>query len=240
MSAQTKRNYVVIVAGGQGLRMGHDLPKQFIPIAGKPVLMHTLEAFVRWDEAVRIVLVLPEEQIQYWKMLCQEIGCTIEHQVTAGGQTRFHSVRNGLMAIEADTESSIGAVVGVHDGVRPFVSEALISRCFAAASSEGGAIPVVPVTDSLRYKPADGGAHSSVDRSAYFAVQTPQVFTLQTILNAYEQPYSELFTDDASVVEAAGGTVAMVEGSYDNIKLTTPADLKVAEWKLTQQQNEAL
>lgn len=232
------KKYVLIVAGGKGLRMGGDLPKQFIPVEGKPILMHTLEAFYRWDESAGLILVLPDDHQPYWKMLCKEIGCKVPHSVATGGETRFHSVRNGLQYLSDEMENSswcsADILVGVHDGVRPFVTPELITACFDGAAGEGAAIPVVPVIDSLREKSADGS--HPVDRSRFLAVQTPQVFRYELLWQAYNQPFSPLFTDDASVVEAMGEKITTVSGDPVNIKITTPFDLQIARsvmaWRL--------
>lgn len=224
------KKFVLIVAGGKGLRMGGELPKQFIPFAGKPVLMHTLEAFHRWDASAGLVLVLPEGHRAYWEMLCREIGCRTPHRIAPGGATRFESVRNGLALLEEEiTKASAGekVLIGVHDGVRPFVSADVIAACFEEAARSGAAVPVVPMIDSLRE--GDAAGSRPVDRSRYFAVQTPQVFDGALLRAAYRQPFSPRFTDDASVVEAMGEKVKMVAGSRENIKLTTPFDLRLAE-----------
>lgn len=229
------RKYVLIVAGGKGLRMGGDLPKQFIPLEGKPVLMHTLEAFYRWDSSAELVLVLPEDHQPYWKMLCREIGCKVPHRIANGGETRFHSVRNGLQFLSEEIENASGrnekVLVAVHDGVRPFVSPEVISACFEEAEKSGAAIPVMPMIDSLRETDANGS--HPVDRSRYFAVQTPQVFHSDVLLKAYGQDFSPLFTDDASVVEAMGQSIRLVTGNRENIKLTTPFDLLIAKGLLS-------
>ncbi len=229
------RKYVLIVAGGKGLRMGGDLPKQFIPLEGKPVLMRTLEAFYRWDSSAELVLVLPEDHQPYWKMLCREIGCKVPHRIANGGETRFHSVRNGLQflseEIENASERNEKVLVAVHDGVRPFVSPEVISACFEEAEKSGAAIPVMPMIDSLRETDANGS--HPVDRSRYFAVQTPQVFHSDVLLKAYGQDFSPLFTDDASVVEALGQSIRLVTGNRENIKLTTPFDLLIAKGLLS-------
>jgi len=223
--------YVIIVAGGRGLRMGADLPKQFIPVEGKPVLMYTLEAFSEWDSSAVLVLVLPEDHQEYWRMLCKEIGCKVSHHIVNGGETRFHSVRNGLeflseeLGVSPDRKEK--ALIAIHDGVRPFVAEEVIENCFVNAEQEGNAIPVIPVVDSLR-ELTDEGNHP-VNRADYFAVQTPQVFHSDILLRAYTQPYSKEFTDDASVVEAMGETISMVPGNRENIKITTPFDLLIAK-----------
>lgn len=225
------KKQILIVAGGKGLRMGGDLPKQFMPLQGKPLLMHTLEAFRRWDASAELVLVLPADHQPYWQMLCREIGCGVPHSVATGGETRFHSVRNGLEFLRKDnasgSEDTLSGLIAVHDGVRPFVSAEVIEACFAAAAQSGSAVPVVPMIDSLRQQDADGS--HPVDRTRYFAVQTPQVFRADLLQQAYQQPYSPLFTDDASVVEALGEKIQMVPGSRENIKITTPLDLVVAE-----------
>lgn len=225
------RRYVLIVAGGKGLRMGGDLPKQFIPLEGKPVLMHTLEAFHRWDASAELVLVLPEDHQPYWSMLCREIGCKVPHRIANGGETRFHSVRNGLEflseEIENASEGNEKVLVAVHDGVRPFVSSEVVEACFDKAEKNGAAIPIMPMIDSLR-ETDEKGSHP-VDRARYFAVQTPQVFCSGLLLKAYRQEFSSLFTDDASVVEAMGETIHLVSGNRENIKITTPFDLIVAE-----------
>lgn len=225
------RKYVLIVAGGKGLRMGGDLPKQFIPLEGKPVLMHTLEAFHRWDASAELVLVLPEDHQSYWNMLCREIGCKVPHRIANGGETRFHSVRNGLQFLSEEIGNTSGrnekALIAVHDGVRPFVSSEVIAACFDEAEKNGAAIPVMPMIDSLR-ETDEKGSHP-VDRNRYFAVQTPQVFSSDLLLKAYEQEFSALFTDDASVVEAMGEPIRLVTGNRENIKLTTPFDLLVAQ-----------
>ncbi len=217
-------DYIIIVAGGRGMRMGGDVPKQFIPIGGKPVLMHTIERFYEYNPALGIILVLPESQQAYWKSLCKDYGFTIQHTIVNGGETRFESSKNGLSAIPDDEEG----VVGIHDGVRPFASVKVIADCFEAARDEYAAIPVVPVAETLRYIDRQGGG-KNVMRSDYRIVQTPQVFDISLLKQAFSQPYQTHFTDDASVVEALGCQISMVEGNRENIKLTTPFDLKIAE-----------
>ncbi|MCC8143549.1 MAG: 2-C-methyl-D-erythritol 4-phosphate cytidylyltransferase [Tannerellaceae bacterium] len=221
------KKYVLIVAGGKGLRMGNDLPKQFIPLHGKPVLIHTLEAFHNWDPGVEIILVIPKEQQDYWQMLCREIGCKVPHTIAPGGETRFHSVKNGLQHVKAP------GLVAVHDGVRPFVSPEVITNCFEEAGRANAAIPVIPMIDSIREVTAGGSRPA--DRNRFVAVQTPQVFRSQVLLEAYRQPYQETFTDDASVVEAMGIPVSTVDGNRENIKITTPFDLTIAKAFYNQQ-----
>ncbi len=215
------KTFAIIVAGGKGLRMGGDVPKQFLPIGGKPVLMHTIEAFREALDDVQIVLVLPAEQHDYWQKLCKDYNFRSPELIATGGETRFHSVKNGLALLPKDDE----AVVGVHDGVRPFVSRDTIQRCFGTAAEGKAVVPVVPVVETLRQILPDGSSITRL-RNEFRLVQTPQTFPLALLKQAYEQPYSESFTDDASVVEAMGKEITMVEGNRENIKLTTPADLK--------------
>lgn len=217
-------NYIIIVAGGKGLRMGADIPKQFIPVGGKPILMHTIERFHAYDSAMYIILVLPESQQDYWRQLCLTYHFEVEHRVVNGGETRFESSKNGLNAIPEGAQG----LVGIHDGVRPFVSLTAIGACYDAAKTSHAVIPVLPVTDTLRHiNTAEGD--KNVLRSDYRIVQTPQVFDIALVKKAFQQPYRESFTDDASVVEALGHQVTMVEGNRENIKVTTPFDLKIAE-----------
>lgn len=218
------KRYAIIVAGGKGLRMGGDVPKQFLPIGGKPVLMRTLETFRRFDAEMQLIVVLPQDQIAYWKELCQQQGCDICHQVVAGGDTRYHSVKNGLAIIPAESN----AVVGVHDGVRPFVSQEVLRHCYELAEGKKAVIPVIPVIETIR-RLSDAEVSETVPRSEYRLVQTPQVFNVNLLKRAYEQPYTNDFTDDASVVEAMGIPVVLAEGNRENIKITTPFDLKIAE-----------
>lgn len=216
--------YAILVAGGKGLRMGSDIPKQFLPLRGRPVLMHTIDVFRRTYPDIHIILVLPREQQDYWRQLCGQHGYDVELCVADGGETRFHSVRNGLSLIPDDARG----VVGVHDGVRPFVSPEAIRRCYEAAEEFGAVVPVVPVVETVRQVLADGNS-MTVDRNAYRLVQTPQTFDIQLLKKAYGQPFDPFFTDDASVVEAMGHPIKLVEGNNENIKLTNPADLKLAE-----------
>ncbi|MDR1402782.1 MAG: 2-C-methyl-D-erythritol 4-phosphate cytidylyltransferase [Tannerellaceae bacterium] len=216
------KRYALIVAGGKGLRMGNELPKQFMPLKGRPVLMHTLECFYRWDTSAEIILVLPGTHQPYWNMLCNELNCRIPHKLANGGETRFHSVQHGLSLV------SEPGLVAVHDGVRPFVSAEVIENCFTEAERSGAVIPVVPFADSIREK-YEPGLSRAVDRQRFVAVQTPQVFRSDWLLDAYGQAYTPGFTDDASVVEAKGFSIALAPGNRENIKLTTPFDLWVAE-----------
>lgn len=216
-------DYVIIVAGGKGLRMGSDIPKQFLPIGGKPVLMRTLERFRAYDQDLKIILVLPEAQQDYWQGLCKEYGFLVEYQLANGGQTRFHSVQNGLALIPDDAEG----VVGVHDGVRPFPSIDVIRNCYTTAREKKAVIPVIPVVETVRH--LEGEASVTVPRGDYRLVQTPQTFDIQLLKAANRQPYNDGFTDDASVVESYGHEITLVEGNRENIKITTPYDMKIAE-----------
>ncbi|MDR2950250.1 MAG: 2-C-methyl-D-erythritol 4-phosphate cytidylyltransferase [Prevotella sp.] len=214
-------NNVIIVAGGKGLRMGSDLPKQFIPIGGKPVLMHTIEAFYNFDQDINIILVLPLSHQNYWQELCEKYNFKINHTIANGGQTRFHSVKNGLSIVKE-------GIVGVQDGVRPFASKEMIQRCFDATEKYQAVIPVIDSTDSLR-EMVDDEKSKIVDRSKIRLVQTPQVFHFETLKEAYQTDFKETFTDDASVVESMGIGIHLVKGEVTNIKITTPLDLKIGE-----------
>ena len=230
--------FVIIVAGGKGLRMGGELPKQFIPIEGRPVLMRTLDTFHACDSSIQIILVLPRDHQEYWRELCALYSFTVPHRIADGGATRFHSVQSGLALVDAPE-----ALVAVHDGVRPFVSHEVISRCYADAEAHGAVVPVIPVVETVRQlireEEAEGEARHlevivnsksvTVDRNAYRLVQTPQTFRATLLRRAYKQPYTDAFTDDASVVEALGEAVTLVDGNRENIKLTTPFDLIVAK-----------
>ena len=216
-------DYIIIVAGGKGLRMGSDIPKQFLPIGGKPVLMRTLERFREYSADLQIILVLPEAQQDYWHQLCQEYHFDVEYTLANGGQTRFHSVQNGLAKVPDD---AIG-VVGVHDGVRPFPSLEVIRNCYTTAREKKAVIPVIPVVETVRH--LEGESSVTVPRGDYRVVQTPQTFDIQLLKAANRQPYNDGFTDDASVVEAFGYDITLVEGNRENIKITTPYDLKIAE-----------
>ena len=215
------KKHIIIVAGGKGLRMGGDIPKQFLPVCEKPVLMRTLEAFHAYDSSIHIILVLPISQQAYWKELCVEYGFGLAHDIANGGETRFHSVMNGLAMVEGD------GLVGVHDGVRPFVSQEVIARCYEEASVKKAVIPVIGVVETVRHLTEEGS--ETVPRDRYKLVQTPQVFDAVLLRRAYCQEYTDWFTDDASVVEALGEKVHLVDGNRENIKLTTPFDLKLAE-----------
>lgn len=213
--------YAVIVAGGKGVRMNSALPKQFLPLCDKPILYHTIKAFIDVYEDVKIILVLPEDNISYTQMVLQAFTDRIDLTIVAGGATRFHSVQNGLQAIDGD------GVVFVHDGVRPLLSTSLIHACYYQTVEKGSAIPAIAVSDSMRI--VDGEDSRPVDRNKMRSIQTPQTFRTDIILSAFEQEYSDEFTDEATVVESAGYKVALIEGEKSNIKITTPEDMKVAE-----------
>ncbi|MGN1375249.1 MAG: 2-C-methyl-D-erythritol 4-phosphate cytidylyltransferase [Prevotella sp.] len=220
----TKQNYIIIVAGGKGLRMGSEIPKQFICIDGIPILMRTIMRFREYDKNLGIILVLPEHQQGYWRNLCKKHGFNEHYEIANGGETRFHSVKNGLDMIPDNTKG----VVGVHDGVRPFVSIDVIKRCYDTASEAKTAIPVIPVVETLRHITGTDTSET-VSRDCYRLVQTPQTFDIQVLKKAYAQPYRDIFTDDASVVEAMGHDVKLIEGNRENIKITTPFDLNIAQ-----------
>ena len=214
------KKQVIVVAGGSGRRMGLETPKQFIEVAGKPILLRTLENFHLFDSGMDIVVVLPEKEIERWKHLCRLFDCQIQHRIVEGGATRFQSVKNGLKLALPD------AIIAIHDGVRPFVSHKTLTRCFDAAMQFGTAVPCVDIIDSLRMTTAKGNC--ACDRSLFKAVQTPQVFKSELLMAAYNQPFNSSFTDDASVVETCS-PIHLVEGDTDNIKITTPFDLQMAE-----------
>lgn len=217
--------HVIIVAGGQGLRMGGDIPKQFLPLHGLPVLMHTINRFVQYNQAINVVLVLPALHFDYWNELCQQHSFTVPHRMAKGGVTRFHSVVNGLREVSDD------GITAVHDGVRPFVSVETIKACFEMAKEFGAAIPVTEPVESLRR--IVGNESSACIREEYRMVQTPQVFETMLLKKSYEQTWLPSFTDDASVVEAAGHKIMLVNGNRENIKITSPLDMLLGEIVLT-------
>ena len=211
----------IIVAGGYGSRMGTELPKQFLPVKGKPVLMHTLLNFFDFDPSIQLIVVLPADEIDNWKELCRKYHFATPHLLVAGGSTRFQSVKNGLALVD-DAD-----LIAIHDGVRPLVSHDTLHRCFNGAEGTGTAIPVLPANESVR----EGTINASVpvDRSRYFMVQTPQVFKASLIQESYKQHWIPEFTDDASVAEHGGIAVHLVIGNRENIKITFPEDLLIAE-----------
>jgi 2-C-methyl-D-erythritol 4-phosphate cytidylyltransferase len=211
----------LIVAGGTGNRMSSNVPKQFIVFAGLPLLMHTIKKFWFFENSIKIIVVLPEDHIIYWKKLCKEYRFNVKHVIRKGGETRFHSVKNGLRGMKP------GFLVAIHDGVRPLVSRYTIRRSFAKAEETGAAIPVINISESLRFI-GDSG-NQMVDRSKYMIVQTPQVFKSELLIKAFRKPFNDAFTDDAIVVENIGQKISLVEGNPENIKITTRLDMIVAE-----------
>ena len=264
---KSMQEYVIIVAGGKGLRMGSDIPKQFLPIGRKPVLMRTIDRFREYSAELQIILVLPKSQQEFWRQLCRQYQYPLPSEgagggfylLADGGETRFHSVQHGLALIPDDAEG----VVGVHDGVRPFPSVEVIRRCYETARTAKAVVPVIPVVETLRHLSGCGQNGQTqtddcktriekskiwmekesenvrkvrcpkesvtVPRGDYRLVQTPQTFDIQLLKAANRQPYNDGFTDDASVVEAYGHPVTLVEGNRENIKITTPFDLAVAK-----------
>ncbi len=213
--------YAIIVAGGTGQRFGSSVPKQFLPLKGLPVLMHTLHIFHTFNSSIRFIVTLPIDYIEVWQSLCQEYKFSIEHKITTGGETRFHSVLNGLNCIEGE------GIVAVHDAVRPLVSKDTLQRCFETAARLGNAVPVITPADSIRE--LNGNSSRLVNRDTFVMVQTPQVFSIKLLKEAYKQPFNPEFTDDASVLEKKGNKIILVEGNRENIKITTQTDMLIAE-----------
>ena len=224
-----RKKYVIVTAGGTGTRMGASVPKQFLELGGKPILRLTIERFLEAVPGIRILTVLPQEHVNYWRSYCLKADFTCPQRLVVGGFTRFHSVKNALEYVPD------GALVAVHDGVRPLVSQALIRRMFEEAEAVPALIPVLPVTDTLKVlsKAPDGTLQSTgeaIDRSRIWAAQTPQIFCSEQLKSAYaEEGYSTLFTDDASVAERHGIPLAFTPGERNNIKITTQEDLALAE-----------
>lgn len=216
-----KDKLAIIVAGGSGQRMGSAIPKQFLPLGGRPVLMRTIDTFLQ-IEGMRVALILPQAQREAWDELCARHSYTPDMDIADGGQTRFHSVKNGLALWRGES------LIGIHDGVRPLVSQETIARCYAQAAEHGTAIPALESVESVRLAAPDG-TNRAIDRRQVMLIQTPQVFRAEILIAAYGQPYTPLFTDDASVVEAAGTPIHLTQGQHGNIKLTTPDDMRAAE-----------
>jgi len=215
------QKYTIIVAGGAGTRMNNAVPKQFMELNGKPVLMHTIEKFYKVFPDIRILVVLAEELFEEWKQLCTKYNFAIGHHWVRGGETRFNSVKNGLEFIPEN------CIVGIHDAARPLVSKETILRTFEIAEKLGNAIPCIPITESIREK--NGLENKAVDRNQFVIIQTPQCFQSSLLKKAFLQSYNDAFTDDASVLEAMGEKINLVEGNKENIKITTPQDLFIAE-----------
>ena len=215
------KRYAIIVAGGSGQRMGSTVPKQFLELNLKPVLMHTIEKFYSAASSIHIIVVLPRTHHSVWATLCQKHQFSIPHQICEGGESRFQSVRNGLkLCIEE-------AIIAVHDGVRPLIHPDLILNLYHEAELNSAVIPVCPMSESIRK--AQGEGSKALDRSQYYSVQTPQCFSSALLHKAYQQDEQETFTDDASVVEALGKDVHLFTGDQRNIKLTTPEDFVFAQ-----------
>ena len=213
--------FAIIVAGGKGTRMQSDIPKQFLELNGTPVLMHTINIFYNYSPDVTIILVLPETEFDYWNTLCHEYQFEVPVILQEGGETRFHSVRNGLGKINKN------GLVAIHDAVRPLVDERIINESFRLAETSGSAIASVNLVESLRVIEEDSSC--SVDRTKYRMIQTPQTFNVEDIKKAYGQPYEKSFTDDASVAEKFGIKILLFDGDHRNIKITTKKDLILAE-----------
>jgi 2-C-methyl-D-erythritol 4-phosphate cytidylyltransferase len=213
---------VIFVAGGTGTRMGRALPKQFLTLNNTPILIHTLRNFRAFNPFFEMVVVMHHDYISFWKDLCLQFENVPAHTVVAGGEERFHSVKNGLNALSESVNS-----VAVHDAVRPLVSHETLARCFEALNEKAAVVPAIPINDSIRE--VHGAENKSVDRSLFKRIQTPQCFHATVLKEAYNQPFCPLFTDDASVVEANGHSVFLVEGNLENIKITSPIDLIVGE-----------
>ena len=210
---------IIITAGGIGRRMRSSLPKQFMLVNEKPILMYTIDQFYRFDPKIQIILTLPEDWLNYWESLLNEYDFKIPHRVVTGGKERYNSIKNAL-------QKCTGELIGVHDGVRPLIDKNTIRHCFEAAEKSGAAIPVIPITESMRRVNASGT--EIVNRSEYIIVQTPQCFQREVLLAAYENPYHEGITDDASLVEETGHSIEIISGNESNIKITTQSDLKYA------------
>jgi 2-C-methyl-D-erythritol 4-phosphate cytidylyltransferase len=215
------KRYVIIVAGGNGTRVNTPVPKQFLKLDGKPVIMHTINKFIETDASIEVILVISQDHMQTWETLCKEHEFHKPVKIANSGESRFHSVKNGLALVTEDS------IVGIHDAVRPMVTSKTIIAAYKAAEMYGSAIPAIPISDSIRQ--IDSTKNIALDRSRYCAIQTPQCFRSDILKKAYEQDYKYTFTDDATVVEAMGEEIRLVDGNPDNIKITSPKDLIVAE-----------
>ena len=215
------KKYSIIVAGGSGTRMNSIIPKQFLKLVGKPVLMHTIRKFIEAEPTTEIILVLPKSEMEYWEKLCAEYQFDIPVKIAESGETRFLSVKNGLALIKEE------GFVAIHDAVRPLVSSKTIIAAFKATEMYGNAVPAIPLNDSIRQ--IESTRSIAVDRSRYCIIQTPQCFQTAIIKKAYEQEYKYTFTDDATVVESIGEKIHLIDGNQENIKITHPKDLLIAE-----------
>ena len=218
----TENHAVIFVAGGTGTRMGSALPKQFLALNNTPILIHTLRNFFSFNRNFEMVVVMHHDYISFWKDLYLQFENVPEHTVVAGGEERFHSVKNGIEAVSNNVQ-----YIAIHDAVRPLVSHETLTRCFNALNEHSAVVPAIPINDSIRE--VHGDLNKSVDRTLYKRIQTPQCFESNVLKEAYSKPFSPLFTDDASVVEANGHSVFLVEGNLENIKITSPIDLIVGE-----------
>lgn len=221
MTESSIKKYAIIVAGGSGTRMNAPVPKQFLKLEGRPVLFHTISKFEESNLNINIMLVLSSEQLPYWEQLCSEYNFHPKITIAESGETRFHSVKNGLSLLDEE------GIVAIHDAVRPLVSIKTIATAFKAAEMYGNAVPAVPLNDSIRQ--IDSTLSIALDRTKYCIIQTPQCFSLGIIKKAYQQDYKYTYTDDATVVEAIGEKIHLIDGNPDNIKITTPKDLVIAE-----------
>lgn len=221
------RKAAVLVAGGKGSRMGGSISKQYLPIGGKPVLMHTLQRFHEADPAIFLILVLPKPDFPIWEKLCEEYHFSIAHLMIAGGNSRFQSVKNGLNALPFED-----GLVAIHDGVRPFVKQEVILESFVEAENSGSAIAVVDLKDSIR-KVGNDGQSTFQERQYFRLVQTPQTFQIRKIKKAFQVEELTQFTDDATVYENQGWAVSLISGNAENIKITTPEDLDYADFLLS-------
>ena len=222
MTEISHKRYVIIVGGGNGARMNSPLPKQFMKLDGKPVIMHSINKFLETDPSIEIILVLPEDHTKFWDNMCEEYGFNKPVKIALSGETRFHSVKNGLAFVTEDN-----SVVAVHDAVRPLVTSKTILAAYKAAEMYGNAVPAVPINDSIRQ--IETTRSIAVDRSRYCATQTPQCFRADILKKAYTQDYHYTYTDDAMVVEAMGEDIRLVDGNVENLKITGPKDLIIAE-----------
>jgi 2-C-methyl-D-erythritol 4-phosphate cytidylyltransferase len=216
------KKYAIIVAGGSGQRMLSAVPKQFLLLQGKPILYHTLQAFYEADASTELIIVLPADQFNTWKSLISDLP-TISHRLVAGGNSRYQSSQNAIQTLSEE------GLVAIHDGVRPLIEPSLISASFLEAAKKGNAVLAVASKDSVRFYSAEKGSFEHLNRETIRLIQTPQIFSVKDLNEAFKQPYSDDFTDDARVVEALGIHINLVEGSYKNIKITTPEDLVLAE-----------
>ncbi|MBN1387918.1 MAG: 2-C-methyl-D-erythritol 4-phosphate cytidylyltransferase [Bacteroidales bacterium] len=218
--------YLIVVAGGRGLRMGASVPKQFLTLAGKPVIFHAIDRFLDYDPAIELVIVLPEDSKGLWEELCIQYDFKSAHNIVTGGEERYNSVRNGLSLIRQKS------LVAVHDAVRPFVSTETIDKCFTVAAEKGNAVPFIKPPGSVR-EIFRNNRNRPLKREKIALIQTPQVFRSDILLAAYARAYRPDFTDDATVVEAAGHNINLVPGNPENIKITTKLDMILAETILT-------